>query len=89
MSCDKTKRGKSLYINKWNQSAKNYINTCSLCGAQGYNPSIEDKGFVNPSNNTKDFEHSAMYNELKKVYKPLSLDNLGRCEVCARIMDKK
>lgn len=84
-----TKRGKSLYIEKWNPSAKNFINTCSICGSQGYKPSIEDEGFVNPSNTTKDFSHRAMYNELKKVYKPLSLDNLGRCEDCARIMDNK
>ena len=37
-----TKRGKSLYIEKWNPSAKRFINTCVICGAQGYNPSIDD-----------------------------------------------
>ena len=36
-----TKKGYSLYIEKWNPKAKRYINTCALCGKQGYNPSIE------------------------------------------------
>ena len=41
-----TKRGKSLYLDKWNPYAKKYINTCCLCGAVGYDTSIEKDGFI-------------------------------------------
>ena len=75
------KRGKSLYIEKWNPSAKRFINTCIICGAQGYNPSIDDAGFVY-------FEHRAIRDELKRTLNPLSLDSLGRCDNCARLMEK-
>ena len=83
------KKGESLYINKWNPKAKKFINTCSICGVQGYSPTIKDEGFISPSNDTKDFEHREIFNELISVYKPLALDHLGRCEDCARIMDNK
>ena len=84
-----TKRGKSLYIEKWNPSAKRYINTCVICGAQGYNPSIDDTGFVyDNAQKISDLEHRAIRAELKSVLKPLSIDSFGRCGDCARIMDK-
>lgn len=83
------KRGKSLYVEKWNPSAKRFINTCSICGAQGYNPSIDDDGFVyDKAKNISNFEHRAIREELKSVLKPLSLDSLGRCSVCAEITSK-
>lgn len=83
-----TKRGKSLYVNEWNPSAKKYVTTCRLCGKQGYNPSIEAEGFIHPSNQVTNFEHRAIYAELTKVLQPLLLDALGRCEQCAAVMDK-
>ena len=84
-----TKRGKSLYIEKWNPSAKRFINTCVICGAQGYNPSIDDTGFVyDNAQKISDLEHRAIQAELKSVLKPLSIDSFGRCGDCARIMDK-
>ena len=84
-----TKRGKSLYIEKWNPTAKKFINTCVVCGSQGYNPTIDDEGFVcdNPGK-ISDLEHRVIRSELKSVFKPLYLDSLGRCCDCARIMDK-
>ena len=42
-----TKRGRSLYVEKWNPSAKKYINTCVLCGHKGYSPVIEQDYFCN------------------------------------------
>lgn len=30
-----------------------------------------------------------IYKELRKTLKALSLDNLGRCEVCAKIEEKR
>ncbi len=47
-----TKRGYSLYIEKWNKSAKKYINTCSICGKKGYSPVIEDDDFRSNRENT-------------------------------------
>ena len=40
-----TKRGFSLYLNNWNPSAKKYINTCCICGSQGFSPVILDQDF--------------------------------------------
>ncbi len=83
-----TKRGKSLFIESWNPATKKHINTCVLCGTQGYNPSIDDEGFIGEEGKAKNFEHRAMRDELRKVMKPLALDELGRCETCAKVMDK-
>ena len=40
-----TKRGYSLYVEKWNPSAKKYINICAVCGHKGYSPVIERDEF--------------------------------------------
>ena len=82
------KRGKSLYIENWNSSAKRFINVCTICGAQGYSPSIEDAGFLSDSGNNVNYEHRATQAELMRALKPLPLDSLGRCEICAKMVDK-
>ena len=85
-----TKRGKSLYIEKWNPSAKRFINTCVICGAQGYNPGIDDIGFVSESpQKLPDLERRAIRSELKRVLKPLSLDSFGRCSDCAKAIKNR
>ena len=76
-----TKRGYSLYVEKWNPDAKRFINTCKLCGHSGYSPSIEQEGFCDDST------RRAIYVELKKTLLPLALDELGRCENCAKVHD--
>ena len=83
-----TKKGKSYYVDKWNPSAKAFIDTCSLCGAQGYNPSIDEEGFVHPAPDKTDFVHRAIRAELTEILSPLPLDRLGRCAQCAKLMDK-
>ncbi|MBE6633703.1 MAG: hypothetical protein E7620_05090 [Ruminococcaceae bacterium] len=86
----KIKRGNSLYINNWNSSAKRFINTCAVCGAQGYSPTIDEDGFIyDPSMKVINFEHRAIRMELQSVLKPLALDELGRCNTCAKVMDKQ
>ena len=55
-----TKRGYSLYIENWNRSAKKYINTCVICGHQGYSPVIERNDFCDSWKN-------------KLIYKELSI----------------
>lgn len=77
-----TKRGYSLYIEKWNCSAKKYINTCAICGQVGYSPVIEQENFC------AILENKAIYKEFSKTLRKLELDELGRCKVCANIQDK-
>ncbi len=84
-----TKRGRSLYIQKWNPSAKRFIRTCVICGAQGYSPDIDDEGFVyDNAHNLSHTEHRAIRAELKRVFGPLALDRFGRCDACAKAMEK-
>lgn len=84
----KTKRGRSLYIENWNPRARRFIAVCALCGREGYRPSILEEGFEKEGV-APDFEHRAIVAELTRVYSPLPLDSLGRCEVCAGNMDRK
>ena len=72
-----TKRDHSLYIEKWNQSAKKYINTCAVCGHKGYSPVIEQKDFGDKP------ENKVIYEELTKTLNKLQLDEAGRCQYCA------
>ena len=83
----KTKRGRSLYIESWNPRARRFIAVCALCGKEGYRPSILEEGFEKEGG-APHFEHRAIVAELMKIYSPLPLDSLGRCEVCAASMDK-
>ena len=77
-----TKRGYSLYVERWNPYAKNFINTCKICGGRGYSPAIEEKDFCRSP------ENKAIYAELTKILKKLELDKFGRCENCARLLDE-
>ena len=79
-----TKRGFSLYLEKWNPSAKKYINVCSICGCKGYSPVILEVDFYD-KNPIVFSENRATYEELTKTLKPLKLDDLGRCEACAKV----
>lgn len=77
------KKGHSLYIDNWNPDAKKYINTCYLCGQEGYSPAIEEDDFLNT------LERKALYKELTKMFdSALALDSLGRCKECAKRQDK-
>ena len=78
-----TKRGYSLYIEKWNSSAKKYINICVICGHKGYSPVIEQIEFQ------KSFENKVIYEELTKILPKMQLDRFGRCKDCAQVQDKK
>ena len=78
-----TKRGRSLYLEQWNPNAKKYINTCKICGHRGYSPVIEQEDFCNEPLN------GVIYSELKSTFTVLPLDELGRCEMCAKAQDSK
>ena len=77
-----TKRSYSIYLEKWNKSAKKYINTCKICGHTGYSPVIEDEGFC------ATLENKVIFRELTKTLQKLELDELGRCSVCAKVQGK-
>lgn len=88
MSHSKLKKpGFSIYLNKWNPSAKKYINICSICGSQGYSPVILAEDFYNREPNIYT-ENRAIYKELTRTLKPLPLDSMGRCEICAKIQEQ-
>ena len=77
-----TKRGYSLYIERWNPAAKKYVNICAICGKKGYSPAIEQEDFCT------NLEKKAIYRELLMILSKMELDESGRCESCARVMDK-
>lgn len=85
----KLKHGSSFFVENLNSSAKRFINTCAICGAQGYSPTIDEEGFIYEAPEKINYEHRAIHAELTKIMQPLPLDELGRCPVCAKIMDKK
>lgn len=77
-----TKRDYSIYIEKWNKSAKKYINICGICGHKGYSPFIEQGDFCTT------LENQAIFKELSRTLNKLELDEFGRCNDCAKVQDK-
>ena len=75
------KRGRSLYLEKWNPAAKRLIHTCGICGQSGYSPAIEDPAFR--------AAHRAVFEAFTKTLPPMALDEYGRCAACAAIQDKQ
>ena len=73
-----TRRGRSLYLEKWNPSAKKYICTCALCGKQGYSPAILEPDFVSAPGKLQNLERYAIREELIKTLCALPLD-AGTC----------
>ncbi len=74
-----TKRDYSIHIEKWNRSAKKYINVCAICGRRGYSPVIE----------AEVFKDKVTCKELTRTLPRLALDDLGRCSECAKVQDRK
>ena len=72
-----TKRGYSLYLEKWNPAAKKYIHTCALCGCRGYSPALEQEGL----------RDSVTARECFRTLPRLELDERGCCADCARILE--
>jgi hypothetical protein len=88
MSHSKLKKpGFSLYLNKWNPSGKKFINVCTICGRQGYSPVILGADFSDKCPDVYS-EKRAIFEELTRALKPLPLDDLGRCEECAKIQER-
>lgn len=80
------KRGYSLYLDRWNRSAKKYVNVCNICGSQGYSPVILEADFYDKRPNVYS-EKRAIYEELTRTLKLLLLDVWGRCEICSKIQE--
>lgn len=75
------KRGRSLYIDRWNPAAKKYIHSCCVCGQKGYRTEIENDSFCCTR------EKQAIFNVLVKTMSRLSLDEWGRYADCAGVQD--
>ena len=70
-----------MYLEKWNPSAKKYINVCGICGRKGYSPVVKQDEFCS------DLGKAVIYRELSNTLCVMTLDRLGRCEDCARVQD--
>jgi len=67
-----------------NPQSQRFINTCAVCGAQGYAPQIDDTDFAgNESTVFHRFSREQLQGKLRKYYRPLALDIDGRCAACA------
>lgn len=67
-----------------NRYARRFINTCIMCGKQGYAPQIDDADFAgNESTVYHRFSREKLKEMLSKYFEPLALDDTGRCESCA------
>ena len=78
-----TKRVRSQSAESWIKNAKSFIVSYFLCGATGYRSSINEDGFDGDS------VRRAIRDALHKAYSPITLDEIGRCESCAKIQDEK
>ena len=68
-----------------NPYAKRFINTCAACGAQGYAPQIDNVDFAGSESTVfHRFSREKLQAMLRRYYRPLSLDEAGRCDACAR-----
>lgn len=67
------------YIKKF-PKFKKWINVCLCCNRKGYNPEIPDR--------ISTFEGSLGSHFIKKYFEPLSVNENGLCEVCAKILNK-
>jgi hypothetical protein len=72
-----TRRAHSYYFEQQNPGAKRYIVTCALCQHQGFSPRVLDEGFANT------VEKKHILSALRATYKPLHLNDFGRCITCA------
>ena len=73
------KRGKSLYLDTWNPSAKRFIVSCVSCGATGFSITVLKSDFGSS------LEKEAIKRALERAMQPLPLDAQGRCETCAKL----
>lgn len=85
-----TKRGRSHYLEAFNPKAKQYIVSCTLCGRQGFKPSVLNDDYVTPpvfkenrSRMMNRLERRVIRSELQSVLPPLELDDNGYCSDCA------
>jgi hypothetical protein len=73
-----------------NPYSQRFINTCAVCGAQGYAPQIDDADFAgNVSTMIHQFSRKKLQAMLRRYYRPLALDEAGRCTACARPEDDR
>ena len=62
---------------------KKWINTCLCCGARGYRPDMPDVITIGGEKKT------IFADRIRKYFDPLEVDRYGRCEICAKLMERK
>ena len=90
------RRGQSFYAEVINPSAKKVLNQCCLCGKVGLKPGAsqidydytDDEVTVNRHVKEEKFFRKLSVDRLRRIYDPLKLDELGRCEVCVRTTER-
>ena len=71
-----------------NPYAQRFINTCAVCGAQGYAPQIDYADFAgNESTVFHRCSREKLQAMLRKYYQPMALGETSRCDDCARTVD--
>ena len=69
------------YVSTFNPDTQRFINTCSLCGLKDHAPQVLEPDFVT------DLVRRAMRNVSVRNYRPMALDEHGRCTECRRIAE--
>jgi hypothetical protein len=90
------KRGESFWAVVVDPSCKKFLNKCALCGRIGLKPDALDVDYsaMEHQKTIKRHQKSATFNRelavknLQRRYEPLSLDEFGRCQVCAQVAEK-
>ena len=70
------------YLKFYPHIKKRWIHTCIACGRQGYKPELPEK-IDNKS------LQCIMKKTIMQYFEPLSIDDTGFCEVCARLFYHK
>jgi hypothetical protein len=71
-----SRRDGEEYLRQYPRLRK-WVNQCVVCQAVGYRPDLPADLFTSDGNRT------AAADNLRRYFRPLPVDELGRCEMCA------
>jgi len=67
------------YIAQFPREAARWMNTCAACGRKGYRPEL-------PEVITRGTIETALADNLRALFKPLSVNEHGLCQTCAETL---
>ncbi len=90
------KRGQSFWTEVVDPSAKRYLHECALCGRVGLKPgalnvdysAVENEKTINRHRKSATFDQELAVKNLLRTFGTLTLDERGRCKVCAEVAEK-